>query len=194
MQESREGRILRSLPGVGVHAAAAILAAIGHIDNFPNAAALKAYFGWAPAAHQSGMSLNSTSLTRAGERTMKAMLFLVAMQAVQHPGPWADLYHRLVERGCSYDERLRDYVGRKRILGRIAGQMISLMYGLLRADVELRARTPAHESLPEPQVYDPATHHAHQTGAYQSMKLRGRPLQLVHLPPRQELTQEPARQ
>src|SRR5258708_17513984 len=67
LETSREGRILRSIPGVGVHAAAAILAAIGNIDNFPNAAALKAYFGWAPAIRQSGASVNSTSVTRAGE-------------------------------------------------------------------------------------------------------------------------------
>jgi hypothetical protein len=74
---------------------------------------------------------------------MKAMMYLVAMKAVQEPGPWADLYQRLVERGSSYDERRREYIGKKRILGRIAGQMISLLYGLLRADEELRARTRA---------------------------------------------------
>jgi transposase len=179
--ESREGRILRSIPGIGVHAAAAILAAIGNLDNFPNAAALKAYFGWAPAIRQSGVSVNSTSLSRAGERTTKAMMYLVAMKAVQEPGPWADLYQRLVERGCSYDERRREYIGKKRILGRIAGQMISLLYGLLRADEELRARTPAHEPLPEPLLYDATTHHAHQTGAYQSMKVSARPARIVRL-------------
>src|SRR5258708_13057672 len=104
LQASREGRILRSIPGIGVHAAAAILAAIGNIDNFPNAAALKAYFGWAPAIRQSGVSVNSTTLSRAGERTMKAMMYLVAMKAIQDPGPWADLYDPLVKRGFSYDE------------------------------------------------------------------------------------------
>lgn len=196
--KSREGRILRSIPGIGVHAAAAILSAIGNIRNFPNAAALKAYFGWAPAVLQSGVSVNSTSLSRAGERTVKAMMYLVAMKAVQEPGPWADLYQRLVERGCSYDERRRDYIGKKRILGRIAGQMISLLYGLLRADEELCARTPAHEPLPEPLLYDAATHHAHQTGAYHSMKVPARPAHIIQVSQRaescQELHHEPTRQ
>jgi transposase len=188
--ESREGRILRSIPGIGVHAAAAILSAIGNIDNFPHAAALKAYFGWAPVVRQSGVSLNSTSLSRAGERTVKAMMYLVAMKAVQAPGPWADLYQRLVARGCSYDERRRDYIGKKRILGRIAGQMISLLYGLLRADEELRARAPAHEPLPEPLLYDAATHHAHQHGAYHSMKVPAQPARIIQLSRRAESGQE----
>src|SRR5262249_46811666 len=72
------------------------------------------------------------------------MMYLVAMKAVHKPGPWADLYQRLVERGCAYDERRREYSGKKRILGRIAGQLISLLHGLLRADEELRAHIPAH--------------------------------------------------
>jgi hypothetical protein len=190
LEASREGHILRSIPGIGVHAAAAILAAIGNIDNFPTAAALKAYFGWAPAIRQSGVSVNSATLTRAGERTMKSMMFLVAMNAVQEPGPWSDLYHRLVERTCTYDERRRDYSGKKRVLGRIAGQLISIIYGLLRTDVELRARTAAHELLPEPQLYDPAIHHAHQTGGYRSMKQQPRPARIVQLPRRQGAARE----
>jgi hypothetical protein len=70
------------------------------------------------------------------------------------------------------------------VLGRIAGQIISLMYGLLRADVELREQIPAHEPLPEPLLYDPAIHHAHQAGGYRSMKVQRRPHRLVQLPRR----------
>jgi hypothetical protein len=184
LAESREGRILCSIPGIGAHSAAAILAAIGNIANFPSAAALKAYFGWAPIVRQSGVSVNSTAMTRAGERTMKAAMYLVAVNAVQEPGPWADLYHRLVERSCAFDERRREYIGKKKVLGRIAGQLIALIYGLLRTDAEVCARTPAREPLPDPRVYDPAIHRAHQTGGYQSMKQQTRPIRLVQVPPR----------
>lgn len=48
VEHAREGRILRSLPGIGATSAAAIIAATGNIANFRDAAALKAYLGWAP--------------------------------------------------------------------------------------------------------------------------------------------------
>ena len=34
---------------------AAIISAIGHIENFASAAALKSYFGWAPKREQTGI-------------------------------------------------------------------------------------------------------------------------------------------
>jgi hypothetical protein len=183
LEDSREGRILRSIPGIGVYAAAAILAAIGNIDNFPNAAALKAYFGWAPRVQQSSDSLDSVTLNRAGERTIKPLMYLVALTAIRGDTEWSDLYHRLVERKCSYDERTQSYRGRKKVVGRIAGQIISMIYGLLRAEAELRARMPADAPLPEPQVYERAIHHAHRTGAYRSMKPHTAPARIVQLSP-----------
>lgn len=62
LADSREGCILLSMPRLVVSSAAAILAAIGNIDNFASAAALKAYFGWAPRLVQSGTSTNSATI------------------------------------------------------------------------------------------------------------------------------------
>jgi transposase len=181
LEHSREGRIVRSIPGVGVYASAAILAAIGNIDNFPNAAALKAYFGWAPQVRQSGESIDTVTLSRAGERAIKPIMYLVAMYAIRGDTEWAALYHRLVERKCTFDDRTDTYRGRKKVIGRIAGQMTGMIYGLLRADAELQARTPAGTPLPEPRLYDPTIHHAHRAGAYRSMKPRDRPVRIVQL-------------
>jgi hypothetical protein len=182
LEHSREGRILRSIPNIGIQSAAAILAAIGNIDNFPNAAALKAYFGWAPQVRQSGDSVDTVTLSRAGERTMKPVMYLVAIRAIQGDTEWAHLYHRLVERKCAYDERTRAYRGRKKVVGRIAGQITSMIYGLLRAEAELRARTPTGTPLPEPRLYDAAIRHAHRAGGYRSMKPQHRPAQIIELP------------
>src|SRR5258706_2553151 len=55
---SREGRILTSIPVIGPLQAAAIIAAIGHVDNFASAAALRAYCGWAPQITRSGETLD----------------------------------------------------------------------------------------------------------------------------------------
>ena len=184
LAHSRDGRILMSLPGIGATSAAAIIAAIGTIDNFPTAAKLKAYFGWAPVVDQTGTSRDLVRKTRGGERTMKEVMYLAALNAVQVEGPWRALYERLVPRKCAYDERTRTYKGKTKVLGRIAGQMIAMIYAFLKADAELVARTPPGHPLPEPRLYDPAIHQAHCQGHYRSTKPLARRAEIVELPRR----------
>lgn len=86
LEHAREGRIPLSMPWLGISSAAAKMAAIGHIDNFASAAALKAYFRWAPTVVQSGASTDSSTLSRAGERTMKEALYLVAIRGGRGTG------------------------------------------------------------------------------------------------------------
>jgi hypothetical protein len=81
VSNSREGKILTSIPPIGPIQAAMMIAAIGTIANFPDAAALKSYFGWAPSVVQSGVSLNLNSLTQGGTRSLKKMMFLIVGSA-----------------------------------------------------------------------------------------------------------------
>ena len=39
---------------------------------------------------------------------------------------WAELYKRLVPKKCAYDERKCDYVGKIKVIGRVARQMSSM--------------------------------------------------------------------
>ncbi len=168
---SREGRILTSIPVIGPLQAAAIIAAIGHVDNFASAAALRAYCGWAPQITRSGETLDQAKLTRGGTRTMKATLYLVVGNAIQQPEcEWARLYARLVPRKCSYDERRQRYVGKNKVMARIAGQLVSTIYVLLKRDAELLARSAPGRLPPEPVLYDPAVHRAHWEGHYRASK------------------------
>lgn len=48
VEHSREGKILTSIPGIGVQAAASLIATIGTIANVERPAQLKSYFGWVP--------------------------------------------------------------------------------------------------------------------------------------------------
>lgn len=105
IERSREGQILTSIPGVGPIQAASIIAAIGHIENFSSAAKLKAYFGWAPAYTQTGITLDHAVLTKGGLRPLKHTLFLVACNAIRMNTEWARIYERLVPIKCAYDER-----------------------------------------------------------------------------------------
>jgi Transposase IS116/IS110/IS902 family len=185
VEQSREGQILTSIPGIGSIQAAAIMAAIGNVLNFENGAALKAYFGWAPKREQSGTSLDHDQLARTGTRTMKQTMFLVVANAVQQKEcEWAKLYERLVPRMCSYDERKRVYRGKLKVLVRIAGQMTEMIYALLKQDAEILSKTPPGEIPPDPILYDPELHQRHRNGQYRPLK---------HTPPQRKVLRLPER-
>ena len=166
----REGEILLSIPSIGPIQAATILATIGNIANFEKASELKAYFGWAPKRDQSGSSFDRTAL------------FLMAMRAVTIEGEWANIYHRLLPRLAIYDERTKEYRGKMKALGRIAGQMTSMIFALLKTDHELLSQVPVGQEPPSPMLYDPAVHRRHREGHYRSLKPGTRPRIILQLP------------
>ncbi len=171
VEQAREGQILLSFPGIGPVMAATMIAAIGSIHNFPRASTLKSYFGWAPIREQTGTSYDRSRLTRGGTRTMKQMLFLVVFQAIRlRDNEWAKLYERLVKAKCPYDERTQSHVGKKRVIGRVAGQMTEAIYALLKRDAELLSRVPPGQDPPPPQLYDPEVHRQHRQGQYRPLK------------------------
>jgi len=183
---SREGRILTSLPGVGSGTAATLIAAIGNVLNFPEASDLKSYLGWSPHRIQTGTTMDRVSLSPTGTRATRTLLYLAVWHAIQEDCAWARLYQRLVPKKCSYDERKRDYVGKDKVIGRVAGEMISTIYMLLKTDAELLATIPPDMQPPDPMLYDPAIHQAHVAGAYVPAKKRPGPARITRLPQRPE--------
>lgn len=183
VERSREGQILQSMPGIGPVIAATMIAAIGSIHNFSSASALKSYFGWAPVVAQSGTTLDSTRLTRGGTRTMKQVMYLVVWQTIRHPdNEWAKLYERLVRKRCSFDERTQSYVGKTRVIGRVAGQMIEAIYALLKRDAEVLSKVLPGQEPPQPLLYDPEVHQRHRQGQYRPLKSTPLP-NIIEIPP-----------
>jgi len=182
ISHSREGRILTSMPGIGSIPAATILAAIGNILNFESAAQLKAYCGWAPQLQASGVSLDHVRLTSHGSRQMRQTFFLIVARAIQQDNAWARLYSRLVAKKCAFDERRRAYRGKLKVVGRVAGQMIEMIYGLLKQDAELLSHLPAGVEPPDPICYDPEVHERHVNGAYCPLKNSQPHRKLLRLP------------
>jgi transposase len=180
--QAREGKILASM-GIGPIQAATIVATIGAIENFPNAGSLKSYFGWAPRVAQSGKTLDWTGQTRGGQRTIKQMMFLVVAHVIKQDTQWARLYEHLVEKRCPYDERRGERIGRLRVFGRVAGQMIETMYALLKLDAEVVRNVPKGQEPPAPTLYDPDLHRRHREGHYQPLKSSPRPAVITLLPP-----------
>ena len=167
VEVSRDGKILTSIPGIGPQAAASLIATIGTIANFERPAQLKSYFGWVPKIAQSGSSLDWSRLTPRGVRSMRQTMYLIVWRAIQWDADWKEVYERLVARKCHLDERTRRLVGREKVIGRLAGQMTSVIFVLLKKDQELLVHLAPGAKPPEPQLYDSALHRKHRMGQYQ---------------------------
>ena len=179
----RQGQILTSIPGIGPVAAASIIAQIGSIANFSRASQLKSYFGWAPTVSQSGHSLDRAQLSPRGTRLMKRTMYLIVWKAVQvKESEWAQIYERLVPIKCRYNERTRSYTGRGKVIGRIAGQIISVIYALLKKDQETLSKLPPGVQPPAPVLYDPEIHRRHRAGQYHAPSSGTKPGKLIQLP------------
>jgi transposase len=181
---TREGQILLSIPPMGPIQAATILATVGNIANFEKACELKSYFGWAPKRSQTGVSFDRTKLASRGVRSMKQMLFLMAARATTLECEWAHIYQRLLPRLATYDERTKSSRGKMRVLGRIAGQMATMIFALLKTDYQTVSQVAPGEAPPPPMLYDPAMHRKHQEGHYRSLKPGTRPRTIIQLPKR----------
>jgi transposase len=178
---SREGQILTSIPGIGPLQAAILIALIGNIANFDRPGQLKSYCGWVPAIAQSGTTLDRARLSPRGARLLKPTICIAVWKAIQMDCEWARLYERLVPIKCRYDEKKRAYIGRGRVIGRVAGQMISVAYTLLKKDQELLATVPFGTPLPKPALYDPEIHRKHRAGQYQASSVE-KPRKLLEFP------------
>lgn len=182
IEACREGQILTSIPGIGAVPAACVLAMIGNIANFSRASQLKSYF-WAPAILQSGKGLDRARLSPRGTRLMKRTMYLIVWKAIQvKESVWAQIYEHLVPIKCSYNEHLRRYTGRGKVIGRIAGQIISVIFTLLKHDQETLSNLPPGVEPPEPMLYDSQLHRQHQAGHYRPHLSEKRPGTLIQLP------------
>lgn len=181
VEHAREGRILTSIPGIGPLQAAILIALIGTIANVDGPGQLTSYCGWVPAIAQSGTTLDRSRLSPRGARLLKPTISIAVWKAIRLDGEWAKLSERLVPITCRYDEKKRTSVGRGRVIGRVAGHMISVASTLLKKDQEMLDKLPAGASLPEPPLYDQEIHHKHRAGQYQAPSVE-RPRKLIEFP------------
>jgi transposase len=159
VESSREGQILLSLPAAGPVSAATLLAFIGNIRNFRSAATLRKFCGCAPLETQTGTSHDHAKINPAGGRLLRAEIFRMAARSKLDPDSfWAKLSARLTPRLCVFNSKTHKLEGKSRVNGRIAGQMVGVIYALLRADADLVDSLEEQATLPPPKLYDPKIH------------------------------------
>jgi transposase len=183
IRNSREGQVLLSIPAIGPIPAAILLAIIGTIANFERPSQLKAYLGWAPAVTQSGSTLDCARLSPRGIRQTKQVMYLIVWTAIKMDCEWTRIYERLVPIKCRYDEHTRQYTGKGKVIGRIAGQIISVISALLKKDQELLSKLSPGTKPPSPELYDQEVHRRHRAGHYRSSSANKKPNKLIQLPP-----------
>ena len=77
-------RLLRSIPGIGVTTAAALVAYVGDVNRFPSPEKLVAYIGMDCRVHESGASIKGKGyISKRGNRYLRRMLFNAAFIARQ---------------------------------------------------------------------------------------------------------------
>ncbi|WP_220196744.1 hypothetical protein [Ktedonospora formicarum] len=76
----------------------------------------------------------------------------------------------------------KGYRGKLKPLGRIAGQMASMIFALLKTNQELLAKVPFGQDPPVPMLYDPEVHRLHRAGHYHSLKPGTQPRRIIQLP------------
>src|SRR5579884_327157 len=170
VSDSREGKILLSIPAIGPIQAATIIAHIGTIANFRSASDLKGYCGWSPRQRQTGTTIDSMKLARGGNRSLRQVFYMATMVAIGHDTEFAALYQRLLPLKGSYNPRKKKYIGAKKVFGRVAGQLITLVYALLRHDYDVLSSLKDGEETPAPVLYDRTVHHAARNGRYVPLK------------------------
>jgi len=85
---SAEARRLMTIPGVGVAAAAALMAAIGDISPFDSSRRLVAYLGLDPKVRQSGEEApRHGRISKRGNSQARSVLVESAWSAMRSPGP-----------------------------------------------------------------------------------------------------------
>ena len=163
VEGSREGQILLSFPAVGMHQAALLIGSIGNIRNFDSIAKLRSYCGWSPQEEQTGITLDRSHLVQGGSPLLKTSIYMTTLQAIRMDTPWKVLYDRLVPRMCPYDERLGKYRGKMKVVGRVAGQMVGLIWRFLYEDAFILDNLAPGQEPPEPKLYDATIHLKHLT-------------------------------
>jgi transposase len=97
LKKNRE--LLLSIKGIGDVTSRYLLAEI-YEGRFQSASQCAAYMGLVPVPQQSG-KFERTSLSRAGNRRLKAKLYMAAISAKQHNPILKEHYDRLIARGKS---------------------------------------------------------------------------------------------
>jgi transposase len=122
---------LVQLPGIGVHSAMQLLAAIGDIQRFDAAHKLVGYAGLGARLHSSGEEHYGGRITKQGRRDIRSTMVEAAWVAVASQPYWKELFDRLAFR-----------VGKPKAIVAIARKLLVVVWHVLSKRVADREAVP----------------------------------------------------
>jgi transposase len=122
---------MMQVTGVGLITAVMLMAAIGDIHRFPSASQLVGYSGLGAKVHDSGLTIRTGGITKAGRRDIRAAMVEAAQAAVIHDPYWkAEL------------RRLELHTGHGKAIVAIARKMLVVIWHLLTKAVQIHEADP----------------------------------------------------
>jgi transposase len=115
--------LLRTIPGVGIRTAEAVVAYLDDPSRFSKSKAIGSYFGLVPKQDQSGSVNRLGHITREGPAVVRHMLSEAAWQAIRHSPTIKRYYQRI---GQDNPER------KKIALVATAHYLVRVMHAMLR--------------------------------------------------------------
>jgi len=115
--------LLKSIPGIASKTAIRFTAEIPNIEGYDSAKELAAMFGITPSQKQSGSSVNSTKISKKGNRKLRKAFYMPAISAMQH------------------NKFVREFIDRMRAKGKKGKELICaamrklihIIYGVLKS-------------------------------------------------------------
>jgi transposase len=122
--------LLESIPGIGPVVSALMLAVL-RSHTFRSAGQCAAFLGLVPVQHESGSSVrNPARLSKAGDATVRAKLYMAAVVAIQHNPDIRRHYQRLLKNGKS----------KMAALGAAMRKLVHICFGVLKHQKTYQAR------------------------------------------------------
>lgn len=159
VKDCRAGQILISFPMISPILAAQLLAALVSITHYEDASNFRGYAGYGPIRRQSGTTMDSMiKKKRRGNKDLKVATWLITMAAIRLDTEWREAYNELVERLCPLVAGKR--IRKNRVVARIAGNILGVIFALLKKDHDIIATLKDGEEAPCPTLYSREKHHA----------------------------------
>lgn len=115
---------LQSVPGIGFITAATILGNIGDPRNLRNPGEIAAFAGLVPKERSTGDTIRRSSITRLGDRVLRALLIEASWFAIKKDKALQQFF-------CRIRQRHHPYVGARKAIVAVARKLTHIVYRVL---------------------------------------------------------------